>query len=142
MCAARACGSTFNFQLNKMKKLYIAGPISGREKEAEIEFRNAEEQLREAFPDAQIMNPFNFPHNHDKTWLSYMQVCVTYLMRATHIYLLPGWQKSRGANLELLIAMSLGITIVDSQLGVIEVKEPSFTFQTKLKVQTQSPVAQ
>lgn len=116
-----------------MKKIYIAGPITGREKDAETQFLQTADQLSDAFPDAQIINPMALPHKHDKSWLSYMQECIPHLMKATHIYLLPGWQESKGTTLEVLIAINTGITLVDSHLGVLEVKDPKFTFQPSTK---------
>ena len=102
-----------------MKKIYIAGPITGREKEAEIQFKQTADQLRDAYPNTTIINPMALDHNHDKEWASYMSVCIKELITCDTIYLLPDWLNSAGTIIEVLIAWRMGITTIDSINGEV-----------------------
>ena len=102
-----------------MKKIYIAGPITGREKEAEIQFKQTADQLRDAYPNTTIVNPMALDHNHDKKWQSYISVCIKELITCDTIYLLPNWEQSPGTIIEVLIAKRMGILLIDSEHGTI-----------------------
>jgi hypothetical protein len=52
------------------------------------------------------------PHNHDKTWRSYMNECITELVKCDNAYLIDGWMESRGALLEFEIIRGLKINII------------------------------
>lgn len=47
-----------------------------------------------------VINPCNLPHDHDKTWESYMVECLSSIDTVDAIFLLRGWQASDGARLE------------------------------------------
>lgn len=87
-------------------KIYIAGKITGRIEEAEIEFSNAETELKEG--GYEVVNPMKLPHKHDKEWRSYMRECIKALCDCDAIYLLPNWNKSEGAVIEHGLAVDLG----------------------------------
>ena len=93
-----------------MKKVYISGRITGIENKAKIQFAQAEAELQAK--GFHTVNPFNLNHNHDKSWQSYMRECIRALCDCTTIYMLPGWKKSRGANLEFLIANMLHMEVL------------------------------
>lgn len=57
----------------------------------------------------EILNPVKLPHNHDHTYWSYMRECVGALSGCKMIYMLKGWWKSKGARIELFIALLLKI---------------------------------
>jgi hypothetical protein len=46
------------------------------------------------------------------TWFDYMRGCVGVLAHCDAIAMLPGWQKSKGARIELRIAKDLGLEIL------------------------------
>ena len=95
-------------------KVYISGKITGIETEAFELFAKAETQLREL--GYEPINPMTLIHEHDKSWHSYMKVCIKALCDCDAIYLLPNWGESKGANLEKEIASNLGlknITFID-----------------------------
>jgi hypothetical protein len=55
-------------------KIYIAGKITGLDTEVAFgEFKRARLILENIYPDSEIINPMELPHNHDKTWESYMR---------------------------------------------------------------------
>ena len=96
----------------KKKIVYICGKISGLPLEVAHErFRMAENK----FPKSEYMvvNPMNLPHNHDKTWESYMKECISHLLNCTHIYCIPDeLEESKGATLERHIAEKLNIIFI------------------------------
>ena len=94
----------------KQNKVYISGKITGREKEAEKEFAEAEKKLTAA--GLTPVNPFSFNKDHDQTWESYMRVCIIELCKCNTIYMLPNWKDSRGARLEYKLAKKLGLHVL------------------------------
>ena len=93
-----------------MKKVYIAGKISGMEEEAFGLFVQAEILLIKK--GYEVVNPMKLPHKHDKTWESYMKECLTEMMKCDLIYPLPNWNESKGAKIEMELARELGIKII------------------------------
>ena len=87
-----------------MKKCYIAGAVTGTT-DFKQRFADAEQDVTRMGMIA--VNPVTLTHYHDKTWKSYMKECITALVDCDCIYLLNGWDKSKGANIELEIAASL-----------------------------------
>lgn len=90
-------------------KIYIAGPISGREETASIEFEKAELKLKAQ--GYEVINPMKLPHNHNKAWVSYMRECLKELLDCEIIYMLRDYRDSPGARVELNLAIDLGIAV-------------------------------
>jgi len=91
--------------------IYIAGKVSGMENEAKLAFKLAEKELNLQGHD--VINPMELPHDHDKTWQSYMRECISAMMKADALYLLPNWRESKGARIEVQLAHNLGIKILN-----------------------------
>ena len=91
--------------------VYIAGKVSGIEMEARVLFKRTEIKLLLQGHD--VINPMELEHDHDKTWQSYMRECISAMMRADAIYLLPNWRESKGARIEVQLAHNLGIKILN-----------------------------
>ena len=102
------------------KRIYIAGKITGLVwEDAWRKFAEAEEVLRRLGHD-----PVN-PMRGDQTgtaageivsgangaWEREMERCLGELVRCEGIYLLPDWERSRGAKLEHTIARERGLTV-------------------------------
>lgn len=102
-----------------MRKVFISGAISGVENWQE-HFMNGEAQVLKMF-DAQedliVFNPLRFPkpdfNPNDKQdeWQAYMRSTITHLMQCNTIYMLKGWEKSKGAFDEFYMAKELGMEI-------------------------------
>ena len=92
-----------------MKKIYIAGPISGMEEKAAEKFAEAEIFLKAK--GYEVINPMKLAHDHDKTWKAYMLECLHILLQCDEVYMLNGWRKSKGAKLEHRIASDFDLPI-------------------------------
>ena len=91
------------------EKVYISGKISGIEKEAFLLFENAENELIKS--GFEPINPMKLPHNHDKSWHSYMKEDIIALCQCDRVIMLPNWKDSKGAIIENLIATMISIPI-------------------------------
>lgn len=89
-------------------KTYISGAITGTTDYME-RFERAEQLLKAQ--GREVVNPTKLPHNHDKTWESYMREDIKALMDCDAIYLLRRWSPSRGAWIEFKLATELGLKI-------------------------------
>ena len=96
--------------MSKAKLIYIAGKISGMEKEAYELFEAA--QIKLESKGYVVINPMKLPHNHDKTWQSYMRECIKELMGCDEIYMIENWGDSRGARFEWNLALELNFQII------------------------------
>lgn len=94
------------------QRIYIAGPMTGLPDNNYPAFHDAANRLRgRAW---HVENPAENPEPHTDAackWTAYMRMGVSQLMTCHAIYLLPGWQNSKGASLEYLVAQRLGLTI-------------------------------
>jgi hypothetical protein len=90
-------------------KVYISGLISGRRDHNKEAFDQMEEFL---ISQGHVpINPHKLPHDHDKSWESYMREDIKALCECDGIVMIRGSKRSPGAQLELLIARSLGMTV-------------------------------
>ena len=79
-----------------MKRVYIAGKITGDPNYRE-KFAKAEKELRD-MGYTLIMNPAVLPEGF--TWDDYMNITLAMLSACNTIYLIDGWEDSRGAQIE------------------------------------------
>lgn len=96
-------------------KIYISGKISGIEEQAAKLFQHAEDYILEL--GYEVVNPMKLPHNHDKSWQSYMREDIKALCDCDAIFMLKNWQESKGARIEQIIAASLGIEVKYQELS-------------------------
>jgi len=94
----------------KKPKIYISGKITGIEDEAPMIFKKAEIKLKEQGFD--VVNPMNLKHDHDKSWEAYMREDLTAMLTCDYIYMLKNYADSKGAKVELNLAVELGFTII------------------------------
>lgn len=92
------------------KRIYISGAITGTDDYME-RFAEAERYLSKA--GYEVVNPAKLDLIMPKTATheEYMDMCITLLKMCDGIYMLRGWQDSKGANLELCNAKELKIHI-------------------------------
>jgi Domain of unknown function (DUF4406) len=90
--------------------VYVSGPMTGLPNLNFHAFHAAAKTLREA--GSIVMNPADIGEDPGKTWEDYMRTDIKMLCDCDTIYLLPGWEKSKGAHLELHIAHRIGLQVV------------------------------
>ena len=97
-------------KLAPLTTAYISGKITGMEEKAIELFAEAEKKLKEI--GLETINPMTLNHDHDKSWSSYMRVCLKSLCDCDVIYMLTNWDDSEGAIIEHNLAISLGIKVI------------------------------
>lgn len=101
-------------------KVYIAGPMTGLPEFNYPAFYAADDKFRVAGWDV-----FN-PARHDASWVTedmdadwvraqYMRQDILDVMEADAIALLPGWEASKGAAVELAVARILQKQVLDAE---------------------------
>lgn len=92
-------------------RVYISGPITGVSDYME-KFELAEKELIEK--GFAVVNPakINYGMPEDMTYEEYMEIDIRLIDLCDAIYMLRGWDMSRGANREYGYASGLGKTIM------------------------------
>lgn len=91
-------------------KLFISGPISGRPyKEAAIHFNSAATLAYQIGFDP--VNPIQLCRPY-WAWWRCMAVCLWHLLWCDAVFMLRGWDMSRGARIEHKVAEILGKVIM------------------------------
>jgi Asp-tRNA(Asn)/Glu-tRNA(Gln) amidotransferase A subunit family amidase len=96
--------------MKKRFKIYISGPMTGLPNHNEEAFTDAAAALRKK--GHIVFNPAeNDDGSRDKSWAFYMRLDVRSVSLADYMVILPGWENSKGAQLEIAIAERLEIPI-------------------------------
>lgn len=99
------------FNLYFMKKAYISGKITGMlETEYKDLFKKGCEKANELGYEA--VNPCELNHNHDLSWSSYMKVDLIAMFDCDALIALPNWKDSKGAIIEVNLAIELGMVVI------------------------------
>lgn len=98
-------------------RLYVAGPMTGLPEFNYPAFNTAADRLRDAgFP---VLNPAetdpdDYPHAYDgptPPWKWWLRQALAMVIQADAIAVLPGWESSKGARLEVHVATELGMPV-------------------------------
>jgi len=91
-----------------MKRCYIAGPMTGIPDYNYPAFMAESDRLsRLGF---RVENPATNPEQSD--WAGYLRVALTQMLTCDLVVLLPAWQTSRGAQLEVHVAKAIGMPVL------------------------------
>ena len=91
-----------------MKKIYIAGKVTGLPQEEVIEkFAQAQKNIEALGLEA--VNPLEVVGDWQMPWNKAMRMCIAKLTECDAIALIPDWISSKGAKIEYDIAKQLGI---------------------------------
>lgn len=94
----------------RSKVIYVAGPMTGHENYNFDNFNRVADMLRaEGWT---VHNPADHGAIEGATWEDYMSYDLTKVGLCGAMYMLKGWQMSRGACLEQLIAQNLNFQII------------------------------
>lgn len=92
-------------------RVYISGAIAGHDMtERRAAFGQAERMLQER--GFRPVNPFGNGLPEDARWNDHMRADIALLLECDYIYMLAGWEMSRGARLEHEVAISCGIRVL------------------------------
>jgi len=99
--------------------IYLSGSITDwtkrRESKNKDRFSRKAQELRDL--GLEVYNPpEDEPEDHDWSWYLAYDIDWIYKNKPKILYLMSGWQKSRGAKLELEVALRLGMKIVYEEL--------------------------
>ncbi|NVZ50238.1 DUF4406 domain-containing protein [Pseudomonas sp. B6002] len=94
-----------------MKRIYLSGPMTGL---PDLNFAAFHAMTTNLRADGHtVTNPAEI--NPDGgTWNDCMRRDIVALMECNTVATLPGWEHSKGARLEVLIAERLGMTVVNA----------------------------
>lgn len=98
-----------------MKRIYVAGPMSGLHEMNFPAFHAASAQLRAIGHD--VINPAEICTDTTMTWHECMRADIAQLVTCDAIYLLPNWCNSKGATLEHHIVERLGMDVYFATTG-------------------------
>lgn len=96
------------------KTAYISGPITGLPENNYKGFALAQERL-EAL-GYNVLNPHEFfegTNTRDWTHEDFMRICIAEMMKADLIVTLPGWENSKGSEIEVKIARLMYMDITN-----------------------------
>lgn len=95
-----------------MIKVYISGRISGLPMdEVTAKFAQAEAEVKAK--GATPVNPLNIHTGKgNPEWADHMKADIKAMMDCDALYVLTDWQQSRGAKIEVQLALSLGMQVM------------------------------
>ena len=93
--------------------VYISGPMTGIAKLNYPAFEAAAEKLRAK--GATVISPHEIvpPGLGPWSWQDHMRADLAALLTCEAVYMLKGWETSRGAQLEKTVAEAIGLPVVD-----------------------------
>lgn len=103
-----------------MKRIYLSGPMTGLPNYNYPAFNAEADRLRAL--GYQIENPAENPAPARDKWELYMRPALIQMLGCDMVAVLPGWNTSRGANVEVELALHMGMTVVYA-LGLTDPQE-------------------
>jgi hypothetical protein len=92
-----------------MMRWYIAGPMTGYSEWNFPAFNKAADHLTKLGHTA--VNPVDINPDTTTPWIECMKADLRALIDCDAIYMLSGWNKSKGATLEYVVATGLGLEV-------------------------------
>ncbi|MFB7798961.1 DUF4406 domain-containing protein [Isoptericola sp. NPDC056134] len=89
-------------------KVYLSGPMTGYPEQNYPAFFAAESVLADL--GHLVCNPARQPER--ATWADYLRADLADVLVADALAVLPGWEASRGAQLEVHVAHALGVPVI------------------------------
>jgi len=93
----------------EMRRVYVAGPVTGLPELNYPAFNATAAELRAL--GFHVENPAeNVPER--ESWLGYMRMSLVQIAHSDWMFMLPGWERSRGAKIEHRLAKDIGLLVV------------------------------
>lgn len=98
---------------SRKAKIYIAGRVTGLKPEQyEPKFATVKRELELA--GHEVINPLtDIPHEDVNNWGLTIMECLPYVAQCDCIALLPGWERSNGAQIEYHFARGLNLQVLN-----------------------------
>jgi predicted alpha/beta hydrolase len=93
-----------------MKTVYVSGPMTGIENYNFPEFYRVAALLEDK--GYNVLNPAEHGCSEELSWSDYLKKDISDMLQADIVATLDGWEKSKGAKLEVYIAQELGMEVV------------------------------
>lgn len=93
-------------------KIYISGPMTGIEDFNKKAFNYWANKI--SFRGHEAVNPATLPTPITPDWTEYMKQDIKALLDCDAVLCLPGWQFSRGAKIEINLAVELGLKVFEA----------------------------
>lgn len=101
---------------------YISGPMTGMPNYNREAFNEVERRILEDEPEASIFNPGRSDDDH-LPWEDCLRYDLEALVKSHNVIVLPGWQDSPGARLEVYVANQLKIPVVNTDFSPVDIEE-------------------
>lgn len=101
---------TILLKADRENAIYVAGPMTGYENYNFDAFNKAELDLFNG--GWYVENPAKHGVVEGATWEDYMLSCLAQISKCGNMYMLKGWEASRGACIEYSLAQLLGLTVI------------------------------
>lgn len=100
------------------RKVYLSGPMTGKPGFNYAAFNELAADLRER--GYVVLNPAeNFGGATDRPREDYMRLDLAHVLEADEVIVLDGWEQSRGATLEVKVALECGIPVYDRNGDIV-----------------------
>ncbi len=116
-----------HLRADREKRIYIAGPMTGLPEFNFPAFNAKAVELRAE--GWHVENPAEHGHVKGARWADYLRWDISRIVTCGAIYLLPGWETSKGAQLEVYIGKALGLTFLGADAARASGDEPLTEFQ-------------
>jgi hypothetical protein len=93
-----------------MKRVYIAGPMTGFPDFNYPAFNAQAATLRSL--GFHVENPAENPKPPSGAWSDYMRLSIAQVVTCDMVVVLDGWAESRGARIEVELALDLGMSVI------------------------------
>ena len=97
-----------------MSQIYVIGPVTGVAEGNRPAFEAARELLWDEGWEVELPHDTIAP---DAEWGAAMRQSITRMLANDAVAALPGWRRSRGAALELSLAVAMGMPVIDLETG-------------------------
>ena len=104
-----------------IRRVYVAGPMTGIVEHNFPAFNEAARRLREL--GLEVINPAELNVGLEADWAACMKGDIPHLLTCDTVALLPGWERSRGAQVESRLARDLGLKTLDLEDLVASIQE-------------------
>lgn len=101
-------------------RIYISIPISEKDEKTQ---REKADKIKIALSKAgyEVVNPFDIiPDRKNPDWFDHIGEDLRELSKCDRIYLCNGWKESKGCNLEMQYAISMGIKPIFESVEPVE----------------------